>query len=104
MNIPSVSRDFVAVVVVVVVVQEVQHVCKCAVERNAYQMSVSARRQSFEAWRQLVEMLLTGCPADLLTGELRQNVIFELLQDLLDKARILLSTLTISTTTVVVWK
>jgi len=33
-------------------------------------------------------MLLTGCPADLLTGELRQNVIFELLQDLLDKASI----------------
>ena len=33
-----------------------------------------------------MEMLLTGCPADLLTGELRQNVIFELLQDLLDKA------------------
>jgi len=47
---------------------------------------VSARRQSFEAWRQLVEVLLTGCPADLLAGELRQNVIFELLQDLLDKA------------------
>ena len=57
-------------------------------ERNSYQLSVSARRQSFEAWRQLVEMLLTGCPADLLTGELRQNVIFELLQDLLDKASI----------------
>ena len=66
--------------------QEIQHICKCAVQRNSYQMSVSARRQSFEAWRQLVEMLLTGCPADLLTGELRQNVIFELLQDLLDKA------------------
>jgi len=51
-------------------------------------MSVNARRQSFEAWRQLVEILLTGCPTDLLTGELRQNVIFELLQDLLDKARV----------------
>jgi len=34
-----------------------------------------------------VEILLTGCPTDLLTGELRQNVIFELMQDLLDKAR-----------------
>ena len=69
-----------------IAVQEVQHVCKCAVQRNTYQMSVNARRQSFEAWRQLVEILLTGCPTDLLTGELRQNVIFELLQDLLDKA------------------
>ena len=69
-------------------IQEISYVCKCAVERNSYQLSVSARRQSFEAWRQLVEMLLTGCPTDLLTGELRQNVIFELLQDLLDKASI----------------
>jgi len=60
-------------------------VCKCAVQRNSYQLSVNARLQSFEAWRQLVEVLLTGCPADLLSGELRQNVIFELLQDLLDK-------------------
>jgi len=67
--------------------QEIQHICKCAAARNAYQLTVNARRQSFEAWRQLVEVLLTGCPADLLTGELRQNVIFELLQDLLDKAR-----------------
>jgi len=55
------------------------------VQRNTYQIAVNARRQSFEAWRQLVEILLTGCPVDLLTGELRQNVIFELLQDLLDK-------------------
>jgi len=70
--------------------QEIQHVCKCAVERNSYQMAINARLQSFEAWRQLVEVLLTGCPADLLTGELRQNVIFELLQDLLDKAYIIL--------------
>jgi len=67
--------------------QEIQHVCKCAAGRNTYQLTVNARRQSFEAWRQLVEILLTGCPTDLLTGELRQNVIFELMQDLLDKAR-----------------
>ena len=72
------------------VVQEIQHVCKCTVQRNSYQMSVNARRQSFEAWRQLVEVLLTGCLPDLLTGELRQNVIFELLQDLLDKACIII--------------
>jgi len=78
--------------------QEIQHVCKCAVQRNSYQLSVSARRQSFEAWRQLVETLLTGCPADLLTGELRQNVIFELLQDLLDKVSITLLNLRLSYT------
>lgn len=73
-----------------IAVQEMQHVCQCAMQRNTYQLSVSARRQSFEAWRQLVETLLMGCPPDLLTGELRQNVIFELLQDLLDKARSML--------------
>ena len=66
-------------------VQEVQRICSCAVERNVYRSAISARRQAFDAWRQVVEILLTACPGDLLQGELRQNVIFELLQDLLDK-------------------
>ena len=43
------------------------------------------QRQNFEAWRQVSEVLLTACPEDLLSGERRQTVIFELLQELLCK-------------------
>jgi nuclear pore complex protein Nup205 len=68
-----------------VFLQEIKQICACATERNAYRAAVTARRQAFDAWRQVIEVLLTACPADLLQGELRQNVIFELLQDLLDK-------------------
>ena len=34
---------------------------------------------------QVIEIVLTACPSDLLTGELRQNVLFEVLQELLVK-------------------
>ena len=33
----------------------------------------------------MVEIILTACPADLLQGEARQNILFEILQDLLMK-------------------
>jgi len=55
------------------------------VERNALQESVQVKRQAFDAWRQVVEIVLTACPEDLLTGEARRSAIFELLQDLLTK-------------------
>lgn len=61
--------------------------CSNVVERNAYKETVYARRQAFDAWRQAVEILLTACPVDLLQGEKRQNLLFELLQDLLDKVQ-----------------
>ena len=34
---------------------------------------------------QTIEIILTACPTDLLSGELRQNVLFEVLQELLVK-------------------
>ena len=34
---------------------------------------------------QVIEIILTACPTDLLSGELRQNVLFEILQELLVK-------------------
>lgn len=68
--------------------QDIQQICSNAVERNAYKETIYRRRQAFDAWRQTIEILLTACPLDLLDGERRQKLLFELLQDLLDKVRI----------------
>lgn len=65
--------------------QEVQAILRTSLARNMVRESLHEKRQAFEAWRQVVEILLTSCPEDLLTGEARQNVLFELLQDLLKK-------------------
>ncbi len=68
--------------------QEINLICANVVERNACRESLAAKRRAFESWRQIVEVALTACPDDLLQGESRQNVIFELLQDLLIKVRV----------------
>jgi len=65
--------------------QEIQSICGNVVERNSFRESIFCKRQAFEAWRQLVEIILTACPEDLLHGESRQNMLFEILQDLLLK-------------------
>lgn len=59
--------------------------CSNVVERNTVRESMWAKRQAFDAWRQVVEVILTACPEDLLAGEARHNVLLELLQDLLRK-------------------
>jgi len=66
---------------------DIQNICTALVERNALQESVQVKRQAFDAWRQVVEIVLTACPEDLLTGEARRSAIFELLQDLLTKVQ-----------------
>ena len=67
--------------------QEIEEICSNVVERNAYRGMLYSKRQAFDAWRQVVEVILTACSEDLLQGEPRQSVIFELLQDLLVKVR-----------------
>ncbi|XP_064596049.1 nuclear pore complex protein Nup205-like [Liolophura sinensis] len=67
------------------VMEEVQAILRTSLARNMVRENLHEKRQAFEAWRQVVEILLTSCPEDLLTGEARQNVLFELLQDLLKK-------------------
>lgn len=67
------------------IARDIQQICSNAVERNAYKETIYRRRQAFDAWRQTIEILLTACPLDLLDGERRQKLLFELLQDLLDK-------------------
>ncbi|XP_055955132.1 nuclear pore complex protein Nup205 [Patella vulgata] len=64
---------------------EIQQILGTVVLRNKVRGSLYTKRQSFEAWRQVAEVLLTACPEDVLNGETRQTVIFELLQDLLLK-------------------
>ena len=65
--------------------QEIQKLLEVVVERNSTREGLHRQRQNFEAWRQVSEVLLTACPEDLLSGERRQTVIFELLQELLCK-------------------
>ena len=43
------------------------------------------KKESFEAWRRVIEVTLASCPADILPKDTRQTVIAEVLQDLLSK-------------------
>jgi nuclear pore complex protein Nup205 len=44
-----------------------------------------AKRHVLESWRQLVEIILTACPQDLIQAEDRQLIIRDILQDVHDK-------------------
>lgn len=44
-----------------------------------------AKRHALESWRQLVEIILTACPQDLIQAEDRQLIIRDILQDVHDK-------------------
>lgn len=55
------------------------------VEHNEVRECLHRKRRAFEAWRQVVEVLLCTVPQDLLSGERRQAVLFEFLQELLIK-------------------
>ena len=70
--------------------QEIHKLLEVVVERNSMREALHRQRQNFEAWRQVSEVLLTACPEDLLSGERRQTVIFELLQELLCKVGLVL--------------
>ncbi|XP_074656294.1 nuclear pore complex protein Nup205-like [Tubulanus polymorphus] len=65
------------------IVEEIQNILGTVVKRNGMKKTLQARKNTFEAWSQVVEIILTACPQDLLEGEARQSVLFELLQDLL---------------------
>ena len=58
------------------------------IERNKVCQSMHSKHQVFDSWRQVTEIILSACPKDLLQGETRQNVLFEILQDLLMKVYI----------------
>ncbi|CAG2236945.1 NUP192 [Mytilus edulis] len=67
------------------ILKEVQGILKNVVSRNSVRKSLSVKQQSYDAWRQVAEIWLTSCPEDLMPREIRQTVLFELLQELLSK-------------------
>lgn len=58
---------------------------KNIVARNRVRQDLTIKQQSYDAWRQVAEILLTSCPEDLMPREVRQTVLFELLHELLNK-------------------
>ena len=65
--------------------QEIETLLTYMVTNNGTKQAVYTKKHMFEAWRQMVEVILVACPEDLVQGETRQNIIFEILQDLLIK-------------------
>ncbi|KAG8546211.1 hypothetical protein GDO81_019512 [Engystomops pustulosus] len=65
--------------------EEINTILQYAVERNKMFQCLHAKRHVLESWRQLVEIILTACPQDLIPAEQRQLIIRDLLQDLHDK-------------------
>uniref|UniRef100_H3C417 Nucleoporin 205 n=1 Tax=Tetraodon nigroviridis TaxID=99883 RepID=H3C417_TETNG len=65
--------------------EEINTILQHVVERNRVRRSLSAKRNALRSWRNLVETLLTACPADLIPADERQLIIRDLLLDLHDK-------------------
>ncbi|XP_078527802.1 nuclear pore complex protein Nup205 isoform X2 [Lissotriton helveticus] len=65
--------------------EEINTILQYVVERNKLRQCLYAKRHALESWRQLVEIILTACPQDLMQAEDRQLIIRDLLQDVHDK-------------------
>ncbi|XP_064011085.1 nuclear pore complex protein Nup205 [Pogoniulus pusillus] len=65
--------------------EEINTILQYVVERNKLLQCLHAKKHALESWRQLVEIILTACPQDLIQVEDRQLIIRDLLQDLHDK-------------------
>ncbi|XP_048356596.1 nuclear pore complex protein Nup205 [Sphaerodactylus townsendi] len=65
--------------------EEINTILQYVVERNKLLQCLWAKRHALESWRQLVEIILTACPQDLIQAEERQLIIRDLLQDVHDK-------------------
>ncbi|RMC03256.1 hypothetical protein DUI87_20450 [Hirundo rustica rustica] len=65
--------------------EEINTILQYIVERNKLLQCLHAKRHALESWRQLVEIILTACPQDLIQAEDRQLIIRDLLQDVHDK-------------------
>ncbi|XP_025965270.2 nuclear pore complex protein Nup205 isoform X2 [Dromaius novaehollandiae] len=65
--------------------EEINTILQYVLERNKLLQCLHAKRHALESWRQLVEIILTACPQDLIQAEDRQLIIRDLLQDVHDK-------------------
>nr|XP_054774519.1 nuclear pore complex protein Nup205-like [Lytechinus pictus] len=64
---------------------EIREILRTAVSRNSVRRSLAAKRHGFDAWRQVLEVLLTSLPQESLALEIRQKVTVDILQELLHK-------------------
>ncbi|XP_068134073.1 nuclear pore complex protein Nup205 isoform X2 [Hyperolius riggenbachi] len=67
------------------IMEEINTILQFVVQRNRLLQCLHAKRHTLESWRQLVEIILTACPQDLIQAEQRQLIIRDLLQDIHDK-------------------
>lgn len=65
--------------------EEISTILQYVVGRNKLLQCLHAKRHALESWRQLVEIILTACPQELIQAEDRQLIIRDLLQDVHDK-------------------
>ncbi|XP_053318181.1 nuclear pore complex protein Nup205 [Spea bombifrons] len=65
--------------------EEINTILQYVVERNRLLQCLHAKRHALESWRQLVEIILTACPQDLIQASQRQLIIRDLLQDVHNK-------------------
>ncbi|XP_010211210.1 PREDICTED: nuclear pore complex protein Nup205 [Tinamus guttatus] len=65
--------------------EEINTILQYVLQRNKLLQCLHAKRHALESWRQLVEIILTACPQDLIQAEDRQLIIRDLLQDVHDK-------------------
>ncbi|XP_064145752.1 nuclear pore complex protein Nup205 isoform X2 [Loxodonta africana] len=65
--------------------EEISTILQYVVGRNKLLQCLHAKRHALESWRQLVEIILTACPQDLIQTEDRQLIIRDILQDVHDK-------------------
>ena len=67
------------------ILKEVKSVLKHAVDRNLVRESFHAKRNCFDAWRQVVEITFAVCPSDMIPVEKKQTILMEILQQLMPK-------------------
>ncbi|XP_059166343.1 nuclear pore complex protein Nup205-like isoform X2 [Physella acuta] len=67
------------------IIEEIHQILETVVEHNEAKENLQRKKRAFESWRQIVEVMLTSVPHDLISGERRQTILFDLLQELLLK-------------------
>ncbi|XP_078583600.1 nuclear pore complex protein Nup205-like isoform X3 [Branchiostoma floridae x Branchiostoma japonicum] len=67
------------------ITEEIQLILQYAVARNQVKESLQAKKQGFGAWQQVVEVVVTACPPEMLYGEDRKGALLDILQELLRK-------------------
>ncbi|KAK3769775.1 hypothetical protein RRG08_046880 [Elysia crispata] len=67
------------------ITEEIQLILETVVEHNDCRELLQRKRRALDGWRQIVGVLLTSVPQDLLAGERRQALLFDLLHELLMK-------------------